>query len=179
MSVLGKLLKWAYWGSDRIYYYDFCHDHTMHSTHRRGPSALIYYSSGVNQAAGTVGACWQISGTNLRGETSGFRLEGCRCVHSVSLIALMIGVVMCIYTFIVINTPPYVSYWMSLIYLLDSRFMTIMIAVNWYWILFYEYNELLQMGHFISGYMSQVAMDEPHGSLCQPLSSISSHIVPC
>jgi hypothetical protein len=43
----------------------------------------------------------------------------------------MVGVVMCIYTFIVFNTPLYVSYQTSLIYLFDSWFMTIMIAVNW------------------------------------------------
>jgi hypothetical protein len=56
---------------------------------------------------------------DLRGENIGF-LVGGACAHSVSSIALMVGVVMCIYTFIIFNTPSYVSYQTSLIYLLDS-----------------------------------------------------------
>ena len=131
---------------------------------------------------GLLGHVVRFAGANLRDETSGFWLE----VHMYHWLLSWLGLLhMCIHTFIVINTLSYVYYQTSLIYLLDSRFMTIMIAsqlvfsglrskqwpgfdANWYWILFYEYNELLQMGHFISGYTSQVVIGKPHGSHCQP-----------
>jgi hypothetical protein len=104
---------------------------TQRTLHVRGDPALSYtIPVESTKQLGLLEHVDRFSGTDLKGETLGFRLEGCRCVHSVSLIALMIGVVMCTYTFTVINTPSYVSYRTSLVYLLDSRFMTIMIAVN-------------------------------------------------
>jgi hypothetical protein len=64
---------------------------------------------------GLLGHVDRFSGANLRGKTSGFWLEVQVCTFSI------------IY---VINTPSSVSYQTSLIYLLDSQFMTIMIAVS-------------------------------------------------
>ena len=59
-------------------------DHTMHSTRWRGPSALVYYSSGVNQAAGTVGACWQIFWDQFKGRDIGFPVGGVQvCTFSI------------------------------------------------------------------------------------------------
>jgi len=78
---------------------------------------------------GLLGHVDRFAGADLRGKTSGFWLEVQVCIFSI-IDCFMIRVIMCIYTFVVINTPSYVSYQTSLIYLLDSRFMTIMIAVN-------------------------------------------------
>jgi hypothetical protein len=51
-------------------------DCTMHSTCWREPSALIYYSSRVHQAAGTVGAYWQICWGQFKGQNIGFLVGG-------------------------------------------------------------------------------------------------------
>jgi hypothetical protein len=80
---------------------------TQRTPHVGGDPALSYtIPVESTKQLGLLEHVDRFSGTNLRGETLGFRLEGCRC----ALIALMIGVVMCTYTFIVINTPPCVPY---------------------------------------------------------------------
>ena len=92
------------------------------ATRHRGPSALVYGSSGVNQAAGTVGACCQICWGQFEGRDIGFLVGGAH-VHSVSLIALMIGVVTYVHTYFhchqysiicILSDIPYIFAWLSI-----------------------------------------------------------------
>ena len=56
------------------------HDRTMHST---PPSALVYCSSGVNQADGTVGAYWQICWGQFEGLDIRFLVGGAVCTFNI------------------------------------------------------------------------------------------------